>query len=377
MKHMDLADYMRENYSIVVDKKSDKFTKFLAKYTSYCVLDKVVSTPEEVKTDGYFYVADDTKLLVEDIMYNLVKLQMEKKVAVTYIPGKKVVAVNKKFKTGEAQLSGELYEDIRRINEDWLRGGYTKNAITTTLGGYSMVHHIYNTERYMTGKIKKYTNIDFNQFVLLPSGLKFLWLLRKFNYTPDKTVVFYDVSSYPLAFVNEMVSHWDPVRDGPLHDWALQNPVTKGILIGSGQTNEGIRPGMGPSYWNNCWERELKEFGDDENIRDTLNLLKQGRVAGNVSFVNLNIAFDQLGTQILLKSLDNDHTLLWLSNIFDSSPISAYTASQERLLYNQDSRMNIAKRLYDNLRQKLPAGSLILGSLPIDGDWQGFDFKHD
>ena len=142
---MDLADYMRENYSIVVDKKSDKFTKFLAKYTSYCVLDKVVSTPEEVKTDGYFYVADDTKLLVEDIMYNLVKLQMEKKVAVTYIPGKKVVAVNKKFKTGEAQLSGELYEDIRRINEDWLRGGYTKNAITTTLGGYSMVHHIYNT----------------------------------------------------------------------------------------------------------------------------------------------------------------------------------------------------------------------------------------
>ena len=34
-------------------------------------------TPEEVKTDGYFYVADDTKLLVEDIMYNLVKLQME------------------------------------------------------------------------------------------------------------------------------------------------------------------------------------------------------------------------------------------------------------------------------------------------------------
>ena len=80
MKHMDLADYMRENYSIVVDKKSDKFTKFLAKYTSYCVLDKVVSTPEEVQTEGYFYVGNDTKLLVEDIMYNLVKLQMEKKV---------------------------------------------------------------------------------------------------------------------------------------------------------------------------------------------------------------------------------------------------------------------------------------------------------
>ena len=224
----------------------------------------------------------------------------------------------------------------------------------------------------MTGKIKKFLNKDFNQYVLLPSGLKFLWLLKKFKYTPDKTVVFYDVSSYPLAFVNEMLSNWD--GETPLHDWALENPVTKGILIGSGQTNEGIRPGMGPSFWKDCWERELNEFGNVESIQETLELLRKGRREGNISFVNLNIAFDQLGSQILFSNLKNQETLLWLSNIFDSSPISAYTSTISNMLYKQESRKVVANRLYQNVRSKLPAGSLVLGSLPIDGEWQGWDF---
>ena len=372
MKHMDIADYMRENYTIVVDKNSDQFSKFLAKYTAYCLDDRIVSTSEEVVTDGYIVIQDGCKVVVEDILYNLVKLQIEEEVAEVHIPGKKVIAYNKKFKEGVKVFEGELYDSIREINEDWLRGGYSKNAITTTLGGYSMVHHIYNTERYMTGKIKKFLNKDFNQYVLLPSGLKFLWLLKKFKYTPDKTVVFYDVSSYPLAFVNEMLSNWD--GETPLHDWALENPVTKGILIGSGQTNEGIRPGMGPSFWKDCWERELNEFGNVESIQETLELLRKGRREGNISFVNLNIAFDQLGSQILFSNLKNQETLLWLSNIFDSSPISAYTSTISNMLYKQESRKVVANRLYQNVRSKLPAGSLVLGSLPIDGEWQGWDF---
>ena len=373
MKHMDLADYMRENYSIVVDKNSSRFAKFLAKYTAYSLDDRVVSSAKEVKTEGYIEITSECKLVVEDILYNLVKLQTEKEVAVAFTPGKKVIAYNKKFKDGEAVLEGDLYEDIRQINEDWLRGGYIKNAISTTLGGYSMVHHIYNTERYMTGKIKKYLNHDFEQYVLLPSGLKFLWLLKQFKYNPDKQVVFYDVSSYPLAFVNEMISEWDGIT--PLHDWALENPVTKGILIGSGQTNEGIRPGMGPSFWNDCWQRELDEFGGTSEIRETLNLLKQGRVKGNVSFINLNIAFDNFSTKLMFKNLHNDSTVLWLSNIFDSSPISAYTASQENLLYRDDARKNIAERLYTSVKNLLPTESLVIGSVPVKGEWQGWDWK--
>ena len=251
MKHMDLADYIRKNYTIVVSKDSDRFTKFLGKCTAYCLDDKIVSSIEEVTTDGYIVINKECKLLVEDIIFNLVKIQTEKEAGIVYTPGKKVIAYNKKFKDKELVFEGELYDDIRQINEDWLRGGFTKNSISTTLGGYSMVHHIYNTERYMTGKIKKYTHTDFQQFVLLPSGLKFLWLLKKFNYTPDKPIVFYDVSSYPLAFVQEMISHWNPLEE-TLHDWALDNPVTKGITISSGQTRR-IRPN-GPSSWNDCWE---------------------------------------------------------------------------------------------------------------------------
>jgi len=372
MKHMDLADYMRENYTIVVDKNSSRFSKFLAKYTAYCLDDRIVRTPEEVTTEGYIVIQDECKVVVEDILYNLVKLQTEEEVAEVHTPGKKVIAYNKKFKKGVRVLEGELYESIREINEDWLRGGYSKNAISTTLGGYSMVHHIYNTERYMTGKIKKFLNKDISQYVLLPSGLKFLWLLKMFNYNKDKPVVFYDVSSYPLSFVNEMISDWDGIT--PLHDWALENPVTKGILIGSGQTNEGIRPGMGPSFWKDCWQRELDEFGSVDEIRETLNELKKGRVEGNVSFINLNIAFDQLGSQILFSNLLNDSTLLWLSNIFDSSPISAYTSTLDNMLYKQESRKEIANRLYQSVRSKLPKESLVLGSLPIKGEWQGWDW---
>ena len=44
------------------------------------------------------------------------------------------------------------------------------------------------------------------------------------------------------------------------------------------------------------------------------------------------------------------------------------------MLYKQESRKVVANRLYQNVRSKLPAGSLVLGSLPIDGEWQGWDF---
>ena len=374
MKHMDLADYIRKNYTIVVSKDSDRFTKFLGKCTAYCLDDKIVSSIEEVTTDGYIVINKECKLLVEDIIFNLVKIQTEKEAGIVYTPGKKVIAYNKKFKDKELVFEGELYDDIRQINEDWLRGGFIKNSISSTLGGYSMVHHIYNTERYMTGKIKKYTHTDFQQFVLLPSGLKFLWLLKKFNYTPDKPIVFYDVSSYPLAFVQEMISHWNPLEE-TLHDWALDNPVTKGIMISSGQTREGVRPGMGPSSWNDCWERELKEFGSVEEIANTLNLLKKGNANGLVSFINLNIAFDYVGQTILFGSLDKTSTVLWLSNIFDSSPISSYTASNPLFIYKQDARKLVTQRLYNTLRQKLPHDTLVLGSVPIDNDWNGYDYK--
>lgn len=374
MKHMDLADYMRKNYTIVVSKDSDRFTKFLGKYTAYCLDDKIVSTAEEVTTEGYIVVNNDCSLLVEDIIYNLVKIQTEQELAVVYTPGKKVVAYNKNFTTGEGTFDGELYEDIREMNEDWLRGTFSKNAITTSLGGYSMVHHIYNTERYDTGNTNKYKKNSFDQFVLLPSGLKFLWLLKQFNYNPDKPVVFYDVSSYPLAFVQEMISHWNPL-EATLHDWALDNPVTKGIMISSGQTREGVRPGMGPSFWNDCWERELKEFGSVDEIANTLNLLRKGNANGLVSFINLNIAFDHVGQQILFGSLDKTSTVLWLSNIFDSSPISSYTASNPLFTYKQDARKLITQRLYNTLRQKLPHDTLVLGSVLVDEAWQGVDYK--
>ena len=178
----------------------------------------------------------------------------------------KVIATIKNLKT--AKQSKEICTKILDNLTDWLRGGYIKNAISTTLGGYSMVHHIYNTERYMTGKIKKYLNHDFEQYVLLPSGLKFLWLLKQFKYNPDKQVVFYDVSSYPLAFVNEMISEWDGIT--PLHDWALENPVTKGILIGSGQTNEGIRPGMGPVFGTTVGKENLMSLVEQVKLEKLL-----------------------------------------------------------------------------------------------------------
>ena len=67
MKHMDLADYMRENYSIVVDKNSSRFAKFLAKYTAYSLDDRVVSSAKEVKTEGYIEITSECKLVVEDL----------------------------------------------------------------------------------------------------------------------------------------------------------------------------------------------------------------------------------------------------------------------------------------------------------------------
>ena len=93
MKHMDLADYMRENYSIVVDKNSSRFAKFLAKYTAYSLDDRVVSSAKEVKTEGYIEITSECKLVVEDILYNLVKLQTEKEVAVAFTPGKKLIII--------------------------------------------------------------------------------------------------------------------------------------------------------------------------------------------------------------------------------------------------------------------------------------------
>ena len=121
--------------------------------------------------------------------------------------------------------------------------------------------------------------------------------------------------------------------------------------------------------------RELKEFGSVEEIANTLNLLKKGNANGLVSFINLNIAFDYVGQTILFGSLDKTSTVLWLSNIFDSSPISSYTASNPLFIYKQDARKLVTQRLYNTLRQKLPHDTLVLGSVPIDNDWNGYDYK--
>ena len=99
-----------------------------------------------------------------------------------------------------------------------------------SLGGYTLVHHLFNTEKYRESEVNKAKSKgQFDQFILLPSGLKFAWLLHQLDWTWDKRLVLYDVSSLPISFAKEMIIDWD--RRQPLHEWALEHPIAKSILV--------------------------------------------------------------------------------------------------------------------------------------------------
>ena len=224
---------------------------------------------------------------------------------------------------------------------------------------------MYNTEKYETEfikKINKENKTRFEQFVMLPSGLKFAWLLRELSWHPSNKLVLYDVSSFPISFAKEMIVDWDGKQ--PLHDWALEHPVAKGILIASGQVNEGTRLGAGPKEWDNMWQQEIEKWGGVENIQSIMKKLKTAEENGNITWCTINIAHDFIGQDLIFKNLDSTPLVLWLSNIYDSSPIGGVNATDTENFYKPNSRFSLINKWYDTLKQKLPDKSIIIGSVP-------------
>lgn len=370
MKYYDIYQYLRENYTFVIDQSSlDQNTNFFIKLASYCINDKIIKPSDICKTVGYFTCTKDTRSISEDILMLLVKYQVEHEAGIVNTVDGFITAINKEFPQDKiVTIDTEEFNNVLEITNDWQTKNYTKNAITTTLGGYSLVHHMYNTEKYENKFVSRADrdNKKFNQFVMLPSGLKFAWLLHQLNYEPDKKLVLFDVSSFPIAFAKEMILSWD--GSYPLHDWALEDPVAKGILIASGQINEGIRPGAGPKEWDDMWVNEVELWGGIENIKSTMAKLKEAEVNGDISWCTLNIATDTVGQEVIFKNLEDAPTVLWISNIFDSSPVCAINATNKDNFYITDSRLKMTNQWYNQLKNKLPNKSLVIGSVPIENE---------
>ena len=366
MKYHDIYEYLRENYTFIVKEGFSRNTKFFIKLASYCIDDRIIKPTDTCKTIGYFTCHNDNNIVSEDILMLLAKYQLDNEAGIVKTPCKNLSATNTNFPQDKVLIiDTEEYNDVLEVTNDWQTKNYSRNAITTTLGGYSLVHHMYNTEKYENKFVKraKLNKKKFDQFVMLPSGLKFAWLLHQLNWQPDKKLVLYDVSSFPIAFAKEMILTWDVST--PLHDWAMSHPVAKGILIASGQINEGIRPGAGPKEWDNMWENEIKLWGGIENIKSTMTKLKEAEVNGDISWCTVNMATDQLGQELIFDNLDDTPTVFWLSNIFDSSPICAINATNQKHFYSKESRITLANKWYKKLRSNLPNKSLVIGSVPI------------
>ena len=370
MKYYDIYQYLRENYTFVVEQSNlDKNTNYFIKLASYCINDKIIKPTDSCKTIGYFTCTKNTRSVSEDILMLLVKYQLEYEAGIVNTVDGFITAINKDFPQDKiVTIDTEEFKNVLEVTNDWQTKNYTKNAITTTLGGYSLVHHMYNTEKYENKFVKRANkdNMMFDQFVMLPSGLKFAWLLQKLNWQPNQKLVLFDVSSFPIAFAKEMILSWD--GSYPLHDWALEDPVAKGILIASGQINEGIRPGAGPKEWDNMWKNEVELWGGIENIKSTMAKLKEAEVNGDISWCTLNIATDTVGQEVIFKNLEDSPTVLWISNILDSSPICAINATNKDNFYIKDSRLEMTMKWYKKLKSNIPSKSLVIGSVPVQNE---------
>lgn len=375
MKYHDIYQYLRDNYTFVLDNSNilDRNTLFLIKVASYCLDDKIVQNRSLNETKGYFICHKNNHIVNEDILMLLAKYQLDNEVTTVTTPCGSITAFNNSFDNSnefgvkvrsKEVINTQEYKDVLAIVKDWQTDNYSRNAITTTLGGYSLVHHMYNTEKYENKFVKKakLNKKEFDQFVMLPSGLKFAWLLRELKWEPDNKLVLFDVSSFPIAFAKEMILSWD--GSYPLHDWAMDHPIAKSILVASGQINEGTRPGAGPKEWDNMWEQEIKKWGGVENIVDSMAKLKQAEVNGDIAWCTVNIAHDVIGQELIFSSLENKPTVLWISNIFDSSPIGAINATRVRNVFMIESRLGLIQKWYRNLKSLMPGKSLVIGSIP-------------
>ena len=368
MKYDDIYLYLRENYTFIIEaEKFDRNTKFFIKLACYCINDNIIRPSDTCKTIGNFTCTKNNTIVNEDILMLLAKHQLDNEAGVVKTPCGSIVATHSEFSQDKVlTIDTEEFHNVLEIAKAWQTDNYTRNAITTTLGGYSLVHHMYNTEKYENPFVKraKLNKKKFSQFVMLPSGLKFAWLLYQLNWQPDNKLVLYDVSSFPIAFAKEMILSWDGTT--PLHEWALIHPITKGILIASGQINEGTRPGAGPKEWDSMWEKEIEKWGGIENIKATMAKLKEAEVNGDISWCNVNIATDTLGQELIFQNLEDVPTAVWLSNIFDSSPIGAINATRDHDFYIKESRRILANKWYKKLKRMIPDNSLIIGSVPTE-----------
>ena len=107
-----------------------------------------------------------------------------------------------------------------------------------------------------------------------------------------------------------MIIDWDGRQ--PLHEWALEHPIAKSILVQTGQCTEGCRPGAGPREWDRMWKEECEKWGGVDNITKTMNQLQHAELMGNISWVSLNLVTDSMGQDVLFNSLENNV----LSHIF-------------------------------------------------------------
>lgn len=383
MLYKDHYDLMREHYSICVNPAYNKNTLFFSKLASYSFSDRMYQWPKICKTNGYFEVLKDSDTINEDVLMLLVKLQHNEEVRSVVSPCGSIKSTWKRYKDKEiTHPNNQEYKDVLSAIKDWQTPNYTNNVISTSLGGYTLVHHMYNTEVYKNAGVKKAKKdkINFKQFVMLPSGLKFAWLLHQFDWSPDQPIVLYDISSFPICFAKEMIIDWDGIE--PLHDWALNHPIAKSILIASGQINEGVRPGAGPKDWDTMWQREIDLWGGLENITKTIKKLKEAEEKGNISWCTINMVNDNKSQSLIFDNLKSDEsTLFWLSNVFDSSSVASTIASNKTHLYDVEYRTKELTWLYNNLKNKLPKPCLVLGSIPInrpsvkkDFSWTGYEY---
>ena len=116
------------------------------------------------------------------------------------------------------------------------------------------------------------------------------------------------------------------------------------------------------------WKNEVKLWGGIENIKSTMAKLKEAEVNGDISWCTLNIATDTVGQEVIFKNLEDSPTVLWISNILDSSPICAINATNKDNFYIKDSRLEMTMKWYKKLKSNIPSKSLVIGSVPVQNE---------
>ena len=76
MKYHDIYQYLRDNYTFVLDNSKilDRNTLFLIKVASYCLDDKIVQNKSLNETKGYFICHKNNHIVNEDILMLLAKV---------------------------------------------------------------------------------------------------------------------------------------------------------------------------------------------------------------------------------------------------------------------------------------------------------------